>query len=66
VDGPSPSSSSSRAPASRLVFEPGCGIEQPCDLFRAEHHRQLARLAVEMGVLDDIVALERDPEKEPQ
>jgi hypothetical protein len=50
----------------RLVFEPWRGIEQPRDLFRAEHHRQLPRLANEMGVLDDIVALEGDPEKEPQ
>jgi hypothetical protein len=50
----------------RLVFEPRCDIEQPRHLFRAQHHRQLARLMNEVCVLDDIVALERDPEKEPQ
>src|SRR6266850_1591883 len=50
----------------RLVLEPGCGIEQPRYLLGAEHHRQLARLVNEMGVLDNIVTLERDPEKEPQ
>jgi len=50
----------------RLVLEPGCGIEQPRHFLRAEHHRQLARLVNEMRVLDDIVAPERDPEKETQ
>src|ERR1051326_3406545 len=35
---------------SRLVLEPGCGIEEARNLFRAEHHWQLARLAIEMGV----------------
>jgi hypothetical protein len=32
----------------------------------AENHRQLPRFVNEMGVLDDIVTSERDPEKEPQ
>jgi hypothetical protein len=41
-------------------------IEQPRYFLRAQHHRQLARLVNEMCVLDDIVALERDPEEEPQ
>jgi hypothetical protein len=50
----------------RLVFEPRHGIEQPRYFLRAQHHRQLARLVNEMCVLDDIVALERDPEEEPQ
>ena len=50
----------------RLVLEPRRGIEQPRHLLRAEHHRQLARLVNDMGVLDDLVALERDLEKEPQ
>src|SRR5204862_8304908 len=35
-------------------------------LLRAEHDRQLAGLVEECGVLDDIGALERDPEEEPQ
>src|SRR5260370_9770937 len=31
-----------------------------------QHHRQLARLVTDMGVLDDLVAPRRDPKKEPQ
>jgi hypothetical protein len=38
----------------------------PRHFLRAQHHRQLTRLVNEMCVLDDIVALERHPEKEPQ
>jgi hypothetical protein len=34
----------------RLVLEPGCGFEQARHLLGAENHRQLARLANEMGV----------------
>src|SRR6476620_7916711 len=41
-------------------------IEQARHLLWTEHHRQLARLANECRVLDDVVALERDPEEEPQ
>src|SRR5215467_13813489 len=50
----------------RLVLEPRRRIEQPRYLLWTEHHRQLARLTDERRVLDDIVSLERDPEKEPQ
>src|SRR4029077_3044822 len=50
----------------RLVLEPGCRIEQPRHFFGAQHRRQLARLVNEMGVFDDLVTPERDPEKEPQ
>jgi hypothetical protein len=50
----------------RLVLESGCGIEQPRHFLRAEHHRKLARFVNEMRVLDDVVAPERDPEKETQ
>src|SRR5262245_55797427 len=50
----------------RLVLEPGRRIEQPRYLLWTEHHRQLARLTDERRVLDDVVSLERDPEKEPQ
>jgi hypothetical protein len=47
-------------------LSPGAAIEQPRDFLGAEHHRQLARLVNDMAVLDDLVALERNPEKEPQ
>jgi len=50
----------------RLVLQPRCGIEQPRHFFDAQHHRQLARLVNDMGVLDDLVTPERDPEEEPQ
>jgi hypothetical protein len=50
----------------RLVLQPRRGIEQPRHLFDAEHHRQLARLVNDMGMLDDLVALERDLKEEPQ
>src|SRR5215510_4665289 len=50
----------------RLVLEPRRRIEQPRYLLWTEHHRQLARLTDERRVLDDVVSLERDPEKEPQ
>ena len=50
----------------RLVLQSRCGIEQPRHFLRTEHHRQLAPLVNDMGVFDDIVTLERDPEKEPQ
>jgi hypothetical protein len=42
------------------------GIEQPRHLLGAQHHRQLARLVNDVGVFDDLVALQRDPKKEPQ
>src|SRR5207248_8109558 len=47
----------------RLVLEPGCRIEQPRHFLGAQHHRQLARLVNDMGVFDDLVTPERDPEK---
>ena len=50
----------------RLVLQPRRGIEQPRHFLGAQHHRQLAGLVDERGVLDDIVAPERDPEKETQ
>jgi hypothetical protein len=50
----------------RLVLKPRRGSEQPLHLLDAEHYWQLARLVNEMGVLDDIVTPQRDPEKEPQ
>src|SRR3954447_19079241 len=50
----------------RLVLEPRCRIEQARHFFRAQHHRQLARLVNDVGVLDDLVALERNLEEEPQ
>ena len=50
----------------RPVLEPWCRIQQTHDLFRTEHHRQLAGLMNEVRMLDDGVSLERDPEKEPQ
>jgi hypothetical protein len=40
----------------RLVLQPGRGIEQPHHFLHAEHHRQLARLVNDMGMLDDLVA----------
>src|SRR5258707_635278 len=49
----------------RLVFEPWGGVEQPRHFLRTEHHWQFARLVNDMGVLDDIVAPERDLKKEP-
>jgi len=49
-----------------LIFKPGGSIEQSRHFLWTEDHGQLARLANEMGVLDDIVALERDAEEEPQ
>ncbi|MET4221130.1 hypothetical protein ABIB00_006365 [Bradyrhizobium sp. LB14.3] len=45
----------------RLVLESGRSIEQP-----RHHHRQLARLVNDMRMLDDVVALQRDPKEEPQ
>jgi hypothetical protein len=50
----------------RLVLEPRGGIEQPCHFLYAEDDRQLAWFVDDMGVLDDLVAPERDPEIEPQ
>ena len=49
-----------------LVLEPRRRVEQPRHLLRAQHHRQLARLVDERRMFDDLVALEGDPEKEPQ
>ena len=49
-----------------LVLKSRCGIQEPRHLLRTEHDRQLAGLVDERGVLDDVGALERDPEKEPQ
>src|SRR5882672_12025798 len=50
----------------RLVFEPRRRIEKTCDFLRAQDHRQLARLVDKLGVVHDIGAPKRDPEKEPQ
>src|ERR1700681_2479034 len=50
----------------RLVLEAWRCIQKARHLLRAQHHRQLARLMDERGVLDDGGSLERDPEKEPQ
>jgi hypothetical protein len=39
--------------------EPWRGIEQPRYFLHAEHHRQLARLVNDTGMLDDLVAFKR-------
>ena len=50
----------------RLVFEPWRRIEETCDFLRAQDHRQLAWFVDELGVVHDVGAPKRDPEKEPQ
>src|SRR6202035_3497385 len=50
----------------RLVFEPRRRIEKTRDFLRAQDHRQLARLMNKLGVIQDVGAPKRDPEKEPQ
>ena len=50
----------------RLVFEPGRCIEEPRNLLRTQHYGELPRFVNERRVLDDVVSLERHPEKEPQ
>src|SRR5215471_1548642 len=68
----SETTSAARSPATvghaqrRLVLQSRGGIEQPRHYLRTEHHRQLARLVNDMGMLDDRVALQRDPEEESQ
>jgi hypothetical protein len=49
----------------RLVFETRCGIEKTRDLPRAQDHRQRASLVDKLGVVHDVGASKRDPEKEP-
>src|SRR5579863_8670568 len=49
-----------------LVFEPRCRIEKTRDFLRAQDDRQLAWLVDKLGVVHDIGAPKRDPEKEPQ
>jgi hypothetical protein len=56
----------SASPDTGGAAQPGRGIEQPRHLLWTQHHRQLARLTDERRVLDDVVSLERDPEKESQ
>ena len=50
----------------RLVFDVSRRGEQPSDLFRAQNNGQAARLAGRDELLGKIVALQRDPEEEPQ
>src|SRR6266571_5272245 len=50
----------------RLVLDVYCRGEQPTDLFPAQNNRQAARLAGRDQLLGKIVALQRDPEEEPQ
>src|SRR5262249_59662282 len=50
----------------RLVLDVYRRGEQPSDLFRAENNGQAARLAGRDDLLGKIVALQRDPEEEPQ
>src|SRR5271155_4043257 len=50
----------------RLVFEPGRRIEEARYFFGAKDDRQLAGLVDKLGVVHDVGAPERDPEKEPQ
>jgi hypothetical protein len=50
----------------RLVLQSRRGIEQPRHFLDAENDRQLAWFVDDMGVLDDLVAPERDPKEEPQ
>src|SRR5262245_43648814 len=53
-------------PRSAPPCTPWRSIEQPRHFLDAQHRRQLARLVNDMGVLDDRLAPERDPEEEPQ
>src|SRR5689334_19656752 len=50
----------------RLVLDVSRRGEQPTDLFRAQNNGQAARLAGRDDLLGKIVALQRDPEEEPQ
>src|SRR5450755_3844605 len=50
----------------RLVFEPRRRIEKTRDFLRAQDHRQLAWLVDKLGVVQDVGAPKRNPEKEPQ
>jgi hypothetical protein len=47
----------------RLVLQPRRGLEQQRHFLYAENHRQLAWLVDDMGVLDDLVSLQRDLKK---
>jgi hypothetical protein len=49
-----------------LVFEPRRRVKQPRHFLGAEYDRQLARRMDKGRVFDDVMALERDPEEEPQ
>ena len=50
----------------RLVLEARCRLQHAGDFLRAQHDRRFARLARNRQMPDDIGAIERDVEEEPQ